>query len=86
MPCFSHRRYDKTFAKDWNEAIPRVELDNTWNGGRDAVQRAIDSGAYTLLAGPGGVEYVQKRILRWGRDAGRETSGEIKKASRVRTI
>ena len=60
--------------------MSRLELEQTWRDGAPAVQKAIDTGVLQLFRGPGGVEYVRKRVLEWGREQGNETKAGIKKA------
>ena len=73
-------RFDKRDAHDINQATSRFELEQTWNGGSEAVQRAIDAGIIVSFRGPGGHEYCKKRVLEWGRHQGVETKAGIQKA------
>ena len=77
------KRFDNRHASDLNEAITRIEVENTWSGGAAAVERAIATGALLAFTGPGGVEYVKKRILRWGRDQGVSNDSSLQRACYV---
>jgi len=57
-----------------------MELEQTWRDGAPAVARAIACGVLHEFPGPGGIPYVGKRHLNWGRNQSVDINIGIKKA------
>ena len=79
-------RYDNKTASDQNHAVSRFEMEQTWQGGKSAVDAAIAQGILHVFRGPDGIEFCKRRVLTWGRDQGVKTGVGISKAVYVRGL